>query len=129
MMNALPLWRKNAGRHAMEELRRRLVAEPCGYILFPEGTRTRTGDMGPFHSGIGMLIAGAPVPVVPCHVAGTFAAWPPQRKWPRRAHIRLRIGMPLSFAQVANRREGWEHIASRLDAEIRGLAEQPGNSR
>src|SRR6202012_4552083 len=58
MMNALPMWRKNAGRHAMQQLRERLVGEPCGYILFPEGTRTRTGEIGAFHAGIGILVAG-----------------------------------------------------------------------
>src|SRR5436309_663362 len=36
-MNALPLWRKNAGSHALHDLRWRLVNEPCAYILFPEG--------------------------------------------------------------------------------------------
>ena len=41
MMNAPPLWRKNCGHHAIETLRQRPVAEPCGYILFPEGTRSR----------------------------------------------------------------------------------------
>ena len=125
MMNALPLSRKSAGRHALEELRRRLVAEPCGYILFPEGTRSRTGAMAPFRSGVGMLIAGVPVPVIPCHLSGTFDAMPPRRKIPRRAQIRLRIGKPLFFAQVANKREGWEEIAGRLEAEVRALADQP----
>src|SRR5262249_32261664 len=38
-MNAIPLWRRNCGFHDLLELRARLVHEPCGYILFPEGTR------------------------------------------------------------------------------------------
>src|SRR5262245_41415462 len=35
LMNALPMWRRNCGRHALEELRERLLAEPCAYLLFP----------------------------------------------------------------------------------------------
>jgi 1-acyl-sn-glycerol-3-phosphate acyltransferase len=123
MMNALPMWRKNAGRHAMEELRRRLVEEPCGYVLFPEGTRTRTGEMAVFRAGVGMLIAGAAVPIVPCHLAGTFEALPAGRRFPRRAGITVRIGPALSFAGVGNTREGWVEIAARLEGAVRGLGE------
>src|SRR5439155_16725646 len=80
MMNALPLWRKNCGHHALDTLRQRLLAEPCGYILFPEGTRSRTGQMNPFRPGIGMIVAGTSVPVSPCHLYGTFEAMPPSAK-------------------------------------------------
>ena len=41
IMNALPMWRKKFGPHALQELRQRLVEEPCAYILFPEGARSR----------------------------------------------------------------------------------------
>jgi 1-acyl-sn-glycerol-3-phosphate acyltransferase len=128
MMNALPMWRKNAGRHAMEQLRTRLIGEPCGYILFPEGTRSRTGEMGKFRAGVGMLIAGAPAPVVPCHLEGTFLALPPDRRFPRRASIRLRIGKPLDFHEVANDRDGWDRIATELEAAVRSLARGSGAS-
>ncbi len=36
-INALPMWRKNCGPHALGELRNRLIHQPCAYILFPEG--------------------------------------------------------------------------------------------
>ncbi len=77
LLNALPLWRHRSGRHALKELRERLIGEPAIYILFPEGTRTRDGKMNPFKPGIGMLIAESPAPVVPCHVTGAFEALPP----------------------------------------------------
>ena len=50
-LNALPMWRKRCGTHALDELRGRLVGEPAIYILFPEGTRTRDGKMGKFKPG------------------------------------------------------------------------------
>jgi len=40
LLNAMPMWRKRCGMHALQELRGRLLNEPCAYILFPEGTRS-----------------------------------------------------------------------------------------
>ncbi len=123
-MNALPLWRRNAGRHALAQLRHRLTAEPCGYILFPEGTRSRTGIMAPFRPGVGMLIAGSSVPIIPCHIQGTFHALPPTRKIPRRARIRIRIGKPLDFSHLPNHRDSWNQIAASLEQGVRMLSVQ-----
>jgi 1-acyl-sn-glycerol-3-phosphate acyltransferase len=124
MMNALPMWRKNCGRHAIETLRDRLVQEPCAYILFPEGTRSRDGKMGPFKHGIGMIVAGSAVPVIPCHLSGTFEALPPAAKWPRRKKITLHIGQPQSFASLPNDRNGWKVVAEQLEAAVRTLREK-----
>lgn len=123
-INALPLWRKNCGPHALKELRQRLVEEPCAYILFPEGGRSRTGEMMRFKPGLGMIIAGTAVPVVPCHISGAFEAMRPDTKIPRPRKISIRAGKPLMFDNVENRREGWEEVATRLDAAVRAL--KPG---
>jgi 1-acyl-sn-glycerol-3-phosphate acyltransferase len=111
LVNALPMWRRNCGAHAMAELRKRLVEDPCGLILFPEGTRSRDGTMAPFKPGVGMLTAGTTVPVFPCHLTGAFEAFPPSARVPRPRRIRLKIGQPLVFDQVPNARDGWEQIA------------------
>jgi 1-acyl-sn-glycerol-3-phosphate acyltransferase len=111
LINALPMWRKNCGSHALAELRKRLIDEPCGLILFPEGTRSRDGSLQPFKPGLGMLIAGTKVPVIPCYLEGAFQAFPPNARWPRPKKVRLKIGQPLVFESVVNAREGWEHIA------------------
>ena len=120
-LNALPLWRKNAGRHAMEQLRERLLAEPCGYILFPEGTRSRTGEMSSFKAGLGMIVAGADVPVVPCCVRGAHEAWAPGARMPRLKRIAVRVGPALNFAALSNDRAGWEQVARESEAAVRAL--------
>lgn len=121
MMNALPLWRKNCGHHAVDVLRRRLIDEPCGYILFPEGTRSRTGQMAAFRHGIGMIVAETSVPVVPCYLSGTFEAMPPGARWPRRARIVLRMGEALTFSDKPNSRAGWQAVAERLEQAVRSM--------
>ena len=92
MLNALPMWRKKCGPHALKQLRRRLVEEPCGYILFPEGKRTRDGQMLPFKPGLGMLVAETDVPVVPCYIHGCFEALHPDHQWPSPERISLNVG-------------------------------------
>jgi 1-acyl-sn-glycerol-3-phosphate acyltransferase len=121
MLNALPMWRRNCGSHALAELRKRLVEEPCGLILFPEGTRSRDGSLQPFKAGLGMLIAGTAVPVIPCHLSGAFQAFPPAARWPRPRKIRLKVGRPLVFASVPNAREGWEHVTIQAHEAVRQL--------
>jgi 1-acyl-sn-glycerol-3-phosphate acyltransferase len=122
LVNALPMWRKKAGAYALKQLRERLVADPCAYILFPEGTRSRTGRMTSFKTGLGMLVAQTDVPVVPCYLDGCHAALRPDARWPSRRPIQLYLGPPLFFADVANERDGWQQIAAAVEAAVKRLA-------
>jgi 1-acyl-sn-glycerol-3-phosphate acyltransferase len=122
-MNALPIWRKNCGAHSLDDLRERLLQGACIYILFPEGTRTRTGATAPFKPGLGRLVAGTNIPIVPCYLDGTFAALPASGTVPRWKKISVRVGKPLSFAETRNDRAGWESIAAAAENAVRALAE------
>lgn len=122
MLNALPMWRKNCGRHAIEDLRQKLIEEDCIYLLFPEGTRSRDGTMGRFKPGVGMLVAGTDIPIIPCHLAGAFRALPSSRKLPRLSKLRVTIGPAMNFSEIANERAGWNEIASQLQGAIESLS-------
>ncbi|HLY10564.1 MAG TPA: lysophospholipid acyltransferase family protein [Planctomycetota bacterium] len=120
-LNALPLWRRHCDPRDLEEMRRRLTEEPCAYVLFPEGTRSRTGEMGPFRRGIGALVASTLVPVIPCWLEGAFAAFPPQNRFPRPTKLTLRVGVPLRFPATPNDKAGWTEVASQVEAAVRAL--------
>jgi 1-acyl-sn-glycerol-3-phosphate acyltransferase len=124
MLNALPMWRKNCGPHALADLRRKLQEEKATFIIFPEGGRSRNGSMTPFKHGLGMLVAETNVPVVPCGLVGTFDALPPHGKVPRPATIKLVIGEALEFASTANDRSGWSQIAASVESRVRDLVAQ-----
>ena len=124
MLNALPMWRKNCGPHALADLRRKLQEEKAVFIIFPEGGRSRNGSLMPFKHGLGMLIAETSVPVVPCGLDGTFHALPPHRKLPRPVSIKLRIGDALAFATTPNDRAGWSQIAATVESRVRDLVAQ-----
>lgn len=126
-LNALPMWRKSCGCHALKELRERLLDDPAIFILFPEGTRSRDGKLGRFKPGLGMLVAESEVPVIPCHLHGAFAACPPDRKLPLPKTLLLRIGKPLRFDHVANDRTGWQEIATRAEEAVIRLRDSATN--
>jgi 1-acyl-sn-glycerol-3-phosphate acyltransferase len=124
LINALPVWRDRASAHGLADLRDRLSQEQPIYIIFPEGTRTRDGQMGRFRAGIGMLIAESPVPVVPCFITGTFQAMPHHRRFPRPGKIRLKIGTPITFGDAPDDRAGWEKIAELCAAAVVALRDE-----
>lgn len=121
-LNALPLYRKGVTSHALVDLRERVTSGHGGLVLFPEGTRSRDGSMNPFKAGLGMIVAGTNVPVVPCHLEGPFEACPANSKLPRPVAIKLRVGTPLEFRDQPDTRDGWTQVARRCEAAIRALA-------
>jgi 1-acyl-sn-glycerol-3-phosphate acyltransferase len=119
LLNALPVWRRRHSGRSFQELRRRLLEGDCGYVLFPEGTRSRDGRMTPFKPGVGMLVTSTAVPVVPCYLDGCYAAFSPGSAIPHRQRIRLHVGPPLRFNGLGNDRVGWETTASALEEAVR----------
>lgn len=128
-INALPVWRKSCGAHALDELRRRLVEDLSIYILFPEGTRSRDGSMSKFKPGIGRIVGGAPAPVVPCHLSGAWEAFPPDKSLPRPKKIQLKIGAPLDFSGLSNQRGDCRKIADAVETAVRALAGEQGEGQ
>jgi 1-acyl-sn-glycerol-3-phosphate acyltransferase len=121
-LNAMPMWRRNCGAHAMQTLRTKLCDGTCGYILFPEGTRSRDGSLGTFRAGLGMLVAGTSIPVIPCHLTGAFAALPPGSALPRPRRLHLQVGEPLRFGDLQDSRDGWQQVAARAHAAVAELS-------
>jgi 1-acyl-sn-glycerol-3-phosphate acyltransferase len=120
-INAIPVFRSARKSRGMTEMRERLLSDPCIMILFPEGTRSRTGAMNRFKSGVGMLVAGTSLPVVPCHIQGAFAAMPPHGWFLRPRRLTIRIGPAHSFLEADNKREGWDECARRLEQAVESL--------
>lgn len=64
--------------------------------IFPEGTRSADGTVGPFKKGAVLAARMAKVPIIPCAIDGSFEAWPRGRKLPRPARLHLRFGAPIA---------------------------------
>ena len=100
LINALPFDRKLRGAESLTICGELLKTPGNILILFPEGTRTTTGSMGRFRSGIGRLVVGTSIAVVPCYFSGGTIAWPKGRMLPRPRKLRLRIGQPRTYSQL-----------------------------
>jgi 1-acyl-sn-glycerol-3-phosphate acyltransferase len=78
---------------AAEEIRNGTSA-----IAFPEGTRSRTGDLGTFHSGAFALALRAGVPLVPVTLEGSHRVILPKTlKVHPGVIIRIKIGNPIDL--------------------------------
>lgn len=64
-------------------------------VVFPEGSRTYTGEMGPFKRGAYLLATEFNLPVVPLTIDGAFHVMPRTAKLPRYGHIKLTIHKPI----------------------------------
>lgn len=92
--------------------------------LFPEGTRTRDGQLQQAKGGIGFLIAKAQVPVIPVYVAGSFRAFPRGVRWVRPVKISVVYGAPLKpedWAGMEGNKAGYQQIADLVMERIAAL--------
>jgi 1-acyl-sn-glycerol-3-phosphate acyltransferase len=97
LANALPFARQARVRQSLSLCRELLARPGTILIIFPEGTRSTTGEVGDFKSGIGALVAGRDVAVAPCFVDGSFQAWPKGKRFPRPRKVRLIVGTPRNY--------------------------------
>ncbi|MEO8043548.1 MAG: lysophospholipid acyltransferase family protein [Spartobacteria bacterium] len=123
VMNALPFARQMRVRESLSVCAQ-LLAQPGNVlVIFPEGTRSKTGATQIFKPGIGALLAEGGATVLPCYVEGAFRAWPKGRRLPRPRKVRLIIGAPRRY-------EGEEAstIAADLREAVEALREKHGSS-
>lgn len=124
-MGAFPVKRGEADRQSLRAAETQLQAGKV-FIIFPEGTRSRTHRMAKGHVGLGMIALRSGVPVIPVAIWGTERALKAFR--PR---INITFGEPMTLVPRGNKitREDIEEatnavmrrIASMLPPEYRGI--------
>ena len=89
-------------------------------LLFPEGGRSRTGEMREFKEGAAYIAIKAGVPIVPVGIVGTRAVLPMGSNYVRAGHVILRIGDPIPTAGV--KLKDREQLTQTLVRRVAGLA-------
>jgi len=74
--------------------------------VFPEGTRSVTGEMADFLPSLGYLAMRAEVGVLPAHVEGSFEALPKGTALPRARALTVSFGPFLAREWLASLTEG-----------------------
>jgi 1-acyl-sn-glycerol-3-phosphate acyltransferase len=74
-----------------------LLSDGWTVVIFPEGTRSRDGFVGPFRTGAAEIAVACQVPVIPVGILGTYAAMPRGSNWPLpgRPRVSVRYGPPI----------------------------------
>jgi len=121
VVNGLPFDRQVAPWQSLSVCAQLLTRPGNVLIFFPEGTRSTDGELGEFKPGVGLLVAGRDIPVVPCHLSGTHAALPKGAWIPRPHGIRLTIGTPRYYTDLPPTKESARHIGHELRAAVVSL--------
>jgi 1-acyl-sn-glycerol-3-phosphate acyltransferase len=119
-LNAFPFERKQPGCLASLAYTERLLQQGYSVLIFPEGTRTRDGQIQHFKHGIGQIVRSSGVRVIPTWINGTFGALPKGAKWPRHQTVTIKFGAPLCISY----NDDPTQIAAAIEHTIRALAAQ-----
>ncbi len=95
--NLRPLDRGDNPREAMREASA-LLSSGTTVLIFPEGTRTKNGEMSAFRPAVAWLALKHDTDILPLYVDGTYRSMPRGAFVPKNRRVAVRIGEPISAA-------------------------------
>ncbi len=121
-LGAYPVKRGTADRTAIRKSIE--IVEGGGCIcIFPEGTRSKDGNLQPAESGIGMIALKSRGTVVPVALIGTDNMLPPHSFFFHFARVKIVYGKPIRFEDLYEKggREAIDEVGRRVMAAIAEL--------
>jgi 1-acyl-sn-glycerol-3-phosphate acyltransferase len=110
LVNCLPVDLEGTATDALRAALR-LLQDGEAVLIFPEGTRTATGDLQALRPGVDLLMRRGRAPIVPIGIAGSFQAWSRHQKLPRLsplfhaptgAGIGVSVSRPIAPERIAD---------------------------
>ena len=133
-LNVVPIEREEASLAGLR-LVRSILESGESALIFPEGTRSRTGEVQAFKPGLGLISRELEVPVVPVHIAGTHDLLPADRSVPRKGTVTVTFGPPVEpsewteLAEDLPRDELYREIAADVRRRVLALGDGQATER
>lgn len=96
--DSIPIDRDSTGLSGVKETLRRLKRKEA-VVMFPEGTRSRDGELQPLMPGFCLLAKRSKATLMPIGVDGCYDAYPPHRWFPLPGEIHAVMGAPIPFEE------------------------------
>ena len=100
----------------LERTKKSLLNNPRSILLFPEGTRTRDGSIGPFKKGGLLLSLDTKMPIVPIAFIGSFEMFGKGSYSMKGRSVELRVGTPIETSTFSyeTRKELADHVREKV---------------
>jgi 1-acyl-sn-glycerol-3-phosphate acyltransferase len=117
--NSIPIKRGKAfDIHLFKEVDR-LIKLKQAIVIFPEGTRSRSGKFLPFKEGVGLIALRYNIPVVPAYIKNTYRPW---QEWFRKSsRVEVFIGKAMYPGERSKEKEKYEAFTKKVEEEIHRL--------
>ena len=125
--HAFPVRRGQWDRDAVQKFQD-FLKSGTPIMIFPEGTRTLTGELQAAKKGVGMLLYNARVPVIPAYIKGTFQAWPKGKIFFKPGKTSVHYGAPVPLDDLYQKEPGkpvYLEIVNRIMENIARLKASP----
>ena len=104
---------------AYDEAAQQMQEKRLTVVVYPEGTRTRTGELLPFKKGPFVFAIGAGAPIVPCYVGGAFGIQPKGSIRVRKSAMHIMLAPPIPSAGLTA--DDRDALLERVQAAVQGL--------
>jgi long-chain acyl-CoA synthetase len=128
-LNVVPIERGEISLLGLRQVSR-ILAQGEPVLIFPEGTRSRTGELQEFKPGVGLVAWEQKTPIVPAFISGTYEALRPGKVMPTRQKICVAFSRPIhmrtyeGLGEELSLDEIYRRITTDLQALIVDLSEK-----
>ncbi|MEE1096079.1 MAG: lysophospholipid acyltransferase family protein [Paludibacteraceae bacterium] len=107
--------RKNpkAAMESMENIKKQLKDGVCT-VIFPEGTRTKDGQVGRFKRGAFQIALDLKLPIIPISLSGCYDVLPKGKPFVYRRPVRMYVGEPIDITQFENNNDAIDFVRGKV---------------
>lgn len=110
------------GKREVIEIGSALLEQGNVLAIFPQGTRSRTGEIEKTFTGVAKFATRAGVPIIPVGIRGAFQTWAPKSKPVYKKQVSIFIGKPIDVEKDTNKTVTSENLRELTDEVMQRVA-------